>query len=298
MLILLRTLRDTATALPPTVRGMIWMALSGLVFTVLNTIMRLLTTEMDSFQTQFLRYICGVAVMLPLILRAGVASYAPRGLKGQMWRGVIHTLGITLWFMALPHMTLADITAIGFTGPIFVMLGAVVLLGEKPIWERWVAAAIGFAGVMIVVAPKFQGDGGIYAVFMLASAPLFAGSFLITKALSRRDRPEVIVVWQSITVSMFSFPMAVLHWSWPTLGQWALFLLCGVIGTAGHYFSNRALRATDVSATQSIKFLDLIWSVLAGLSVFGDVPSSTTMLGAAVIFVSTTWIARREARGK
>lgn len=296
MLSFIRPLRDMATALPPTVRGMIWMALSGLVFTVLNTIMRILTTEMDSFQTQFLRYICGVAVMMPLVLRAGVASYAPRGLKGQLWRGVIHTAGITLWFIALPHLTLADITAIGFTGPIFVMLGAVLLLGERPIWERWVASAIGFVGVMIVVAPKFQGGGGIYALFMLASAPLFAGSFLITKALTRRDRPEVIVVWQSITVSLFSFPMAALHWSWPTLGQWALFLLCGVIGSTGHYFSNRALRATEVSATQSIKFLDLIWSVLAGLSVFGDVPSSTTMLGAAVIFVSTSWIARREAR--
>ena len=141
---------------------------------------------------------------------------------------------------------------------------------------------IGWSGrnvFLVLLATLFVVLGGIYAVFMLASAPLFAGSFLITKALSRRDRPEVIVVWQSITVSMFSFPMAVLHWSWPTLGQWALFMLCGVIGTAGHYFSNRALRATDVSATQSIKFLDLIWAVLAGLSVFGDVPSSTTMLG-------------------
>ena len=176
------------------------------------------------------------------------------------------------------------------------MLGAVLLLGERPIWERWVAAAIGFLGVMIVVAPRFQGGGGIYALMMLGSAPLFAGSFLITKALSRRDRPEVIVVWQSITVSLFSMPMAILHWTWPTLAQWALFMLCGLIGSTGHYLSNRALRATDVSATQSIKFLDLVWSALAGLWVFGDVPTATTAAGAAVIFVSTTWIARREAR--
>ena len=275
---------------------MMWMACSGLVFTFLNTIMRALTSEMESLQTQFLRYFCGVLVMLPLVLRTGIASYSPRGLQGQLWRGVVHTSGITLWFMALPHLPLADITAIGFTGPIFVMLGAVLLLGERPIWERWVAAAIGFLGVMIVVAPRFQGGGGIYALMMLGSAPLFAGSFLITKALSRRDRPEVIVVWQSITVSLFSLPMAILHWTWPTLTQWALFMLCGIIGSAGHYLSNRALRATDVSATQSIKFLDLVWSALAGLWVFGDVPTATTAAGAAVIFISTTWIARREAR--
>ena len=70
----------------------------------------------------------------------------------------------------------------------------------------------------------------------------------------------------------------------------------GMIGSTGHYLSNRALRATDVSATQSIKFLDLVWSALAGLWVFGDVPTATTAAGAAVIFISTTWIARREAR--
>lgn len=291
-----RRLHDAGSALPPAVRGMLWMAASGLVFTVLNTIMRLLTTEINSFQTQFLRYVCGIFVMLPLVLRAGFAAYAPRGLTGQLWRGVIHTSGITLWFMALPHLALADITAIGFTSPIFVMLGAVLLLGEKPIWERWAASAIGLLGVAIVVAPKFQGAGGIYALMMLATAPLFAGSFLITKALSRRDRPEVIVVWQSITVSAFSLPMAALNWTWPTLAQWALFMVCGMIGSLGHYFSNRARRATDVSATQSIKFLDLVWSVLAGLAVFSDVPSVTTMLGAGVIFISTTWIARREAR--
>ncbi len=277
---------------------MMWMASSGLVFTFLNTIMQILTTSIDSFETQFLRYICGLLVMMPLVLRAGIASYAPRGLTGQLWRGVVHTSGITLWFMALPHLALADITAIGFTSPIFVMLGAVLLLGEKPIWERWVAAGIGLLGVLIVVAPKFQGGGGIYALMMLGSAPLFAGSFLITKALSRRDRPEVIVVWQSLTVSVFSLPLALTHWTWPSPSQWGLFVICGMIGSTGHYLSNRALRATEVSATQSIKFLDLVWSALAGLMVFGAVPSVTTLLGAAVIFVSTTWIARREARAR
>ena len=66
----------------------------------------------------------------------------------------MHTAGLCLWFIAVPHITLADTTAIGFTTPIFIMIGAVLVLQEPMRWERWVAAAIGFAGVLMVVAPK------------------------------------------------------------------------------------------------------------------------------------------------
>jgi drug/metabolite transporter (DMT)-like permease len=105
-----------------------------------------------------------------------------------------------LWYIALPHLTLADMTAIGFTGPIFIMIGAVLALGEKMVWERWFSAALGFLGVLIVVGPKMRGGGGgYYDLAMLASSPLFAVSALITKVLTRRDKPEVIVVWQCIT---------------------------------------------------------------------------------------------------
>ncbi len=282
-------------ALPPTVRGMLWMVASGLVFTFLNTAMRATALVVDPFEVQFLRYVCGLAVMLPLVLRAGVTSFAPNGVAGQIWRGAVHTSGLTLWFMALPHIPLATATAIGFTSPIFIMIGAALVLKERMVPARWLAAAIGFAGVLVVVGPRADG-ASYYNLIMLGSAPLFAASFLITKALSRRDRPEVIVVWQSLTVSAFTLPMAVFHWTWPTPALWAVFVACGILGSAGHYCMTRAFRAADISATQSVKFLDLIWTSIAGFLVFSDVPSLATVIGAGIIFVSTTWITRREAR--
>ena len=78
--------------------------------------------------------------------------------------------------------------------------------------------------------------------------------------------------------------------------QWALLMVCGVFGSLGHYFSTRALRAADASATQGVKFVDLVWASVAGMIAFGEYPSTTTVLGGLVIFLSTTWIARREAR--
>lgn len=279
------------------VRALLWSALSGLLFVVLNTIMRGLSITLGPFETQFLRYLMGLGVMLPLIARSGVASYWPRNVLAQFTRGGVHTLGLVLWFIALPSITIADTTAIGFTTPIFIMLGAVLVFKEPMRWQRWVAAGIGFAGVLIVVAPKLTGSGGMSTLVMLASSPVFAASFLLTKALTRTERPEVIVAWQSISVALLSLPLAAWQWQAPTAGQWLLCALCGLLGSTAHYCLTRSYAAADISATQSVKFLDLVWATAIGWLAFGDSPSRSTLVGGIVICASTLWIARREARG-
>jgi drug/metabolite transporter (DMT)-like permease len=283
--------------LGPGVHALLWSAAAGLLFVLLNSFMRGLSIVLDPFQTQFLRYLMGLMVMLPLVARGGFRSYRPKNITGQFTRGFVHTVGLCIWFVAVPHITLADTTAIGFTGPIFIMLGAVLVFKEPMRWERWLAAAIGFGGVLIVVAPKLSGGGGMYTLVMLASAPVFAASFLMTKALTRYERPEVIVVWQSITVTLFSLPLAMMHWQAPSPVQWLLFLLCGILGSSAHYCLTRSYAAADISATQSVKFLDLVWATIIGWLVFADAPSRSTLIGGIVICASTIWIARREARG-
>lgn len=285
-----------ASRLPPTVRGLLWAAASGFVFALLNTIMRKLSAQVGSSETQFLRYACGLAVMLPFVLRAGWRSYVPHSIAGQFVRGGVHTVGLLLWFAALPYITIADTTAIGFTTPIFIMLGAAWLFRERMRWERWTAAAIGFAGVLIVVAPKLAGAGGWFTLVMLASSPVFALSYLITKGLTKYERAAVIVVWQAISVTLLSAPLAIAHWTTPGATQWLAFIACGCLGSLGHYMLTRSFTVTDISATQSVKFLDLVWATLLGWLVFGDTPSRSTLLGGAVICASTLWIAQREAR--
>jgi drug/metabolite transporter (DMT)-like permease len=282
--------------LPPAVRGLLWAMAAGFTFSLLNTVMRGLTIQVGSFQTQFLRYAMGLAVMLPLMMRAGFAAYVPRNIAPQFTRGAVHTVGLVIWFAAIPHITIADTTAIGFTGPIFIMLGAAWMFGERLRWERWLASGIGFAGVMIVVAPKLSGSAGAYALLMLCSSPVFALSFLLTKGLTRTERPEVIVAWQAISITLLSLPLALVRWIWPTPTQWLLFAACGCLGSLGHYMLTRSFTVADISATQSVKFLDLVWATLLGWLVFGDMPSQSTLVGGAVICASTLWIAQREAR--
>lgn len=285
-----------ASRLPATMRGLLWATGAGFLFVLLNMLMRSMTLQLGPYQTQFLRYLFGLLVMLPLVARSGLPAWRPRSIRGQFSRGALHAFGLTLWFLAVSHITLADATAIGFTTPIFIMLGAALVFREPMRWERWAAALIGLAGVLVVVAPHLSGSAGLYSLLMLSTAPIFAASFLFTKALTRYESPGVIIVWQAIAVSLFSLPMALLHWQAPSATQWAIFLLCGLLGSASHYCLTRSYLVADISATQSVKFLDLVWATLLGWMVFGDAPSHYTIAGGLIISASTVWIARREAR--
>jgi drug/metabolite transporter (DMT)-like permease len=295
-------LQQRAAALPPAARGLLWSIAAGVIFTLLNTLVRQLSQQMDPFQAQFLRYAFGLLVLLPLVWHHGVAAYRPRNVGGQFARGALHTVGLCLWFFALPHIPLADTTAIGFTTPLFIMLGAWWVFKEPMRWERWLATGLGFAGVLVVVGPKLSltggadGGSGGYQLLMLASAPMFAASFLLTKALTRYETTGTILVWQNITVVLFSLPLALLAWRTPGPWEWAGFALSGVLGSAGHYCLTRSFAAADISATQSAKFLELVWAALLGWAVFGDLPTVSTMAGGALIAAATLWVARRESR--
>jgi drug/metabolite transporter (DMT)-like permease len=287
---------ERAARYGPIVRGMAWMALGGLLLVVMNALMKRMTAELSPLQAQFLRYLFGLAVMLPLVVRDGLAVYRPRSLRGQLWRGLVHTAGLTLFFIALPHVPLADMTAILFTSPIFVLAGAALLLRERVTAARWAAAAVGFAGVAVVVWPQLRaGEAGFWSLVMLASTPLFAASFLITKALTREDSPRVIVAWQNLTVTLFALPLALPFWQAPNAAQWLTFAACGLLGSLAHGAMTRAFSLGDISAMQPMRFLDLVWSSLLGLALFGDSPAATTLAGGAIIVASTIWIARREA---
>lgn len=288
-------LRQRTSHWSPTSRALAWAASAGFTFCVLNALMRLLALQVHPMQAQFLRYLFGLLVLLPFVWHHGASAYRPTRVGGQFARGAFHTLGLCLWFTALPKISLADTTAIGFTGPIFIMIGAWLFFREAMHWERWAATLIGFAGVLIVVGPQLSGSGGGYHLVMLASAPVFAASFLLTKSLTRADSPGVIVFWQAISVTLFSLPLALAHWQGVSGWQWLGFALCGVLGSAGHYCLTRSFVVADISATQSAKFLELVWSALIGWMLFADVPSGTTLLGGAVICTATLWVARRES---
>ena len=288
------------TGRSPVVRGMLWMVLTGFIFILLNTIMKKLSHELDPWLVGFLRYLLGALVMLAPALRLGARAFRSSAPGWQFVRGLFHAGGMMLWFAALPFVTLPELTAIGFTGPIFICLGATLFLGERMSAARWAAVLIGFSGVLLVVQPWAPGGfGGISrgVLLMLASAPVFAASFLVAKKLTRHDPSAVVVLWQHLWVSILLAGFAIALWAPPTATQWALLVACGFLGAGGHYCMTRAFRVADISATQPVKFLELVWAALLGVIVFDTLPTGATVLGGLVILASTLLLARHEARG-
>ncbi|MBM3490302.1 MAG: DMT family transporter [Alphaproteobacteria bacterium] len=274
------------------------MALCSLCFAALNASTRTITADLHPWQTQCLRYAFGALVLLPLALRQGRGLFRTGQLRLHMARNLLHTAGTSLWFLALPIVPLAEVTAIGFTSPIFLTIGALLFFGETVRLRRWLAIFFGFLGVLIVLYPNLRlGLSASWAsLLLLASAPIASLSYLIAKVLMRHDPPQTVVFWQGVLVAAFTFPLAIYFWGPMTLQHVALFLLIGALGSMGHYALNRSLRATDISASQPARFLELIWASALGFLIWQDVPPVWTFVGAMVIFSSTTYIAHREAR--
>jgi drug/metabolite transporter (DMT)-like permease len=113
---------------------------------------------------------------------------------------------------------------------------------------------------LIVVGPNLTGAGGYYNLVMLASSPVFAASFLFTKRLTRYETAGVIVFWQALTVTLLSLPLALWNWQNPTALQWLGYLVCGILGSGAHYCLTRSYRISDISSSQSLKFLELVWA--------------------------------------
>ena len=159
-------------AIPPNLRGILWVGLSGLLFALLNVFTLIPSQHLNSYVMAFLRYFAGTLILLPLVLRTGVPRALRSHRKGlHIFRGAIHACGMFLWFAALPLISLAELTALGFTGPIFVTIGAALFLGEDVRLRRWAAVLVGFGGAMIIIRPGFT-EIGLGAVCVLVSTPI------------------------------------------------------------------------------------------------------------------------------
>jgi drug/metabolite transporter (DMT)-like permease len=280
---------------PANLRGILWVALSGVLFALLNVFTLIPSQHLNSFVMAFLRYFFGALFLLPIVLKLGLyRSLHTRRLPIHLFRGAIHTAGMMLWFVALPLTTLAEITALGFTGPIFVTIGAALFLGEDVRLRRWMAVVVGFIGAMIIIRPGFSALH-LGVICILISTPIFSASNLISKALARTDSANTIVIWQNIVIVICAAPFALWFWQDPSWTDLVWFVAAGLCGTLGHICQQRGYQLADITLLQPIGFLSLIWNTLLGFFLFTQRPDVWTFVGAAVIFASAMYISHREA---
>lgn len=275
-------------------KGLTWVALAGLTFVIFTTIVRYVGNELHPVQAAFIRYALGLFVLAPLFLRNRLGLFGTRRLGRHAIRGFVHGIGVMLWFFAAARLPIAEVTALSFISPIFVAIGAVLFLGERMSAPRMIAIALGFAGVLIILRPGISAIGaGIIA--LLFAAPLFAISKLLTKTLVREDSSGTVVAYLSIFATLTMAVPALFVWQPPSGVD--LFFLAGtaVFATLSHLCMAQGLALIDVTVSQPVEFLQLVWATLIGLALFNESPTLWIWLGAGVIVFSATYIAHYEA---
>ncbi|MEC9328856.1 MAG: DMT family transporter [Pseudomonadota bacterium] len=275
------------------VRGVGWMLVSGVLFVGVTGIVRHLGSEMNPIQAAFIRYAFGIVLVIPVILRLGLPVLLAARIRMHAARGLVHGIGVMLWFYAMSRLPIAEVTALGFTAPIFTAAGAMLLLGERLRAYRVVGIVLGFAGALIVLRPGLR-IIDVGALAMLTAAPLFACSLLLAKVATRTEPSSLIVVLLSLFCTVTLLPLALVVWRTPTLEELVLLFVTAVLATSGHYTLNRAFQAAELTALQPFSFLQLVWATLLGLLMFGERPDFWIWAGAGLIVISATWIARRE----
>jgi drug/metabolite transporter (DMT)-like permease len=275
------------------VRGALWMVAAGLVFSALNATVKQLGQRLDPIEIAFFRCFFGLLFVLPFALRGGGGVMLTGRPATHLARGLAGIAGMFCGMYALVHLPLADAVAISFAKPLFAVLLAALFLSERVGAGRWLATAVGFAGVLIVVRPGTTEFQLAHAIALLG-AFFIADVIVLVKKLQGTERNATIMVYFGVVTSLASVGPALGVWTNPTGAE--LVSLVGMAGAAtlGQYCTLRAFRAADASAVVPYDYLRLIFAVALGVAIFGEIPDRWTLIGSAVLIASTFYIACRE----
>lgn len=271
------------------------MVAGGLLFVAVTVLVRSLGSDMPAVEAAFIRYLVGVGLLLPAIWRMRGRLLGNNSIRLYVYRGAIHGVAVMLWFFAMARIPLAEVTAIGFSTPVFTALGAILIFHEQVRARRVIAIAAGFVGTLIILRPGFHSiEAGSLA--QLIAAFFFAGSFLLAKRMTQSESSGDILVMLSIFCTLALMPGAIYYWREPTLSEIGGLALVAVFATAGHYAITRAIAAAPLTVTQPLSFLQLIWAIVFGYWLFDEVPDKWVIAGGLVIVAAVSYLAHREAR--
>jgi drug/metabolite transporter (DMT)-like permease len=234
-----------------------------------------------------------VILLLPMIAAGRVQPWHSKRLAGHFWRTAMGTASMVLGFYAVSMLPLADATAIAFSQPLFSVVVAAAIAGEKVRWRRWSATIIGFAGVLVMVRP---GEGSLQAgaLVALANAAAVAVSILLVKRLSDTETPLMILTQFAIFSTILLALPAIWVWRWPDLWGWTLAVGIALSATIGQYFWVQAFKSGEMSAVAPFEYMRLPFAVFVGWLVWGEMPVIWTYIGAAIVIGSALYIAHRE----
>ena len=276
-------------------RGILLMLAAALAFSFMNVLIRAASSQLHAFEIAFFRNLFGLLFMLPWFMKYGMVVIQTARLPLFMLRAVLGLISMLCFFWGLTVLPLAKAVALGFTVPLFVTIGAAVVLKEEVHMRRWLAVLFGFIGTLIILRPTVDGDL-FPSLIVILSAVTMAISVLIIKNLSRTERPNTIVIFMVLLMTPLSFPVALTVWQWPDAWTWFLLILLGFSGSMGHLLFTHAIRSSEVSLVMPFDFARLPFVIVLAWIFFNETVDQWTLIGASVVFASGAYIAHREAQ--
>jgi len=285
----------SALSVPGNVRGMALMFVATMFFSAMHAAIRYYSAELHPFELAFFRNLFGLIVVLPWFIRHGLAPLRTQRLPLHGLRALLNLVGMLTFFYALSLIPLSRAAALSFSAPLFATVLAVLFLGEVVRARRWTAILFGFAGTMVVLRPGLESIGS-GEIMMLMSSAVWACALMVIKSLTRTESTITITSYMLLLMVPLSAIPAALVWEWPRWDQLIWLAGIGMSGTIGQLLMTQALKEGETNVVMPLDFFKLIWAVLLGYLLLGEVPDMFTWIGGAMIFLGGTYIAYRESK--
>ncbi|MFT5176032.1 MAG: drug/metabolite transporter (DMT)-like permease [Gammaproteobacteria bacterium] len=291
----LKILQNKWARLPGNLRGAAWMLVAMLALAGMTVMIKLLGRSMSVWEVLVLRAAFALVILSPALIRAGPRVFHTQRPWLHLSRSSFGFVGIVALFFALQHLDLALVTTLGFARILFMIVCAVLFLGETIRWRRSLATVMGFVGVVICMRPGADGFDP-WTLAALASALLGAGVTTTIKRLTATETPLTITSYAYVIMGVIAFVPALFDWRAPSTEQLLMVVAMAAFSAAGQTCVAYALRAGDVTAVTPFEYSRMLWALALGYFLFAEVPSGSTWWGGAIIIASTLYIGLREAR--
>ena len=235
-----------------------------------------------------------IPVMLYIWRTSGFGVLRTRRPGAHLTRSAVGLTGMICGFTAVSLLPLTQSTAISFSAPLFMVALSALILKEPVSLQRWLAVAVGFLGVLIMVHPDPRQFVGVGVLFAIAAAIGAAGANIAIREISRTEPGPTIVFYFTLAGAAVGLASLPFGWVMPSPGVLGLLVAAGLIGGTGQLLLTEAIRRAPVAVVAPFDFTQLVWAGLIGFLVWGETPAMLTLIGAMVVAASSTYILWRE----
>jgi drug/metabolite transporter (DMT)-like permease len=287
-------------------KGIVLKLISAVLFAVMAALIRYLGARYPVGEVVFYRSAFAIVPVMAVYAWRGELAAVVRTDRpfGQVGRGALSIVGMFCNFGALARLPLVESNAISFTSPLFSVALAALVLKERVRIYRWSAVVIGFLGVLVVLSPHLSGDeltiamasattvtGVIYAI---AGSATNAGTMIQTRRLTQSESTSSIVFYFSLSCALAGLATWPFGWLSPTGTELAVLIGIGFLGGMGHIFLTESYRHASASVVAPFDYTSMIWALVLGYAMFGEVPTMMIVVGSAIIAAAGLFVIWRE----